>query len=324
MPKYINFLRLLKISRPRFWLYELGAFLVGAAAAYSLTQNFNMNIWLFAVFFIYFTLPANLLIYGINDIYDYETDIKNPKKTGYEDVLQIKEQPYVWKWIFATNLPFAIGLIWFIFQYTISYERFVFITFLQSPIFWSFFAFIFFASFYSAYPIRAKIKPGFDSFFSASHYIATAIFGYYLFLGPNTNLHTTELNITVIYYTLAGIFWAMAMHAFSAVPDIQADSESGIATIATALGEKKTIALCFGMYTLSSIIVFVQQYSLRNIVISLLVLPYLLIMIRTYHMTNIQNIETKDKQIFQMYKKFPIMNASAGFAIFWIIIIFSL
>lgn len=44
----------------------------------------------------------------------------------------------------------------------------------------AFLAFLFFAGQYSAKPIRAKGRPGRDSFFSAGHYIATAAFGFFL------------------------------------------------------------------------------------------------------------------------------------------------
>jgi 4-hydroxybenzoate polyprenyltransferase len=34
---------------------------------------------------------------------------------------------------------------------------------------------------------------------------------------------------------IAAIDWAIAMHAYSAIPDIKADSEAGISTVATLL-----------------------------------------------------------------------------------------
>lgn len=36
--------------------------------------------WRIAIFALYFVIAANIWIYGINDIYDYETDKLNPKK----------------------------------------------------------------------------------------------------------------------------------------------------------------------------------------------------------------------------------------------------
>ena len=69
---------LLKVSRPRFWLYVFGPYIVGLAAGAATRDDFVRIENL--VFGLYFLLPANLLIYGINDIFDFETDRLNPKK----------------------------------------------------------------------------------------------------------------------------------------------------------------------------------------------------------------------------------------------------
>jgi 4-hydroxybenzoate polyprenyltransferase len=62
---------------------------------------------------VYFTLPANLLIYGVNDIADYDTDKNNPKKQSYESLLTPDKQKIMRLLIAATNIPF---LIWALFQ----------------------------------------------------------------------------------------------------------------------------------------------------------------------------------------------------------------
>ena len=66
--------QLLRVSRPRFWMYLLGPFMI-ALAATSLRPP--VEVWLLGL---YLTLPANLLIYGVNDLFDVETDRLNPKK----------------------------------------------------------------------------------------------------------------------------------------------------------------------------------------------------------------------------------------------------
>jgi 4-hydroxybenzoate polyprenyltransferase len=43
------------------------------------TENVRLSI--VVLLMIYFTYPANLLVYGVNDIFDYETDKLNAKKT---------------------------------------------------------------------------------------------------------------------------------------------------------------------------------------------------------------------------------------------------
>jgi lycopene elongase/hydratase (dihydrobisanhydrobacterioruberin-forming) len=53
---------------------------------------------------------------------------------------------------------------------------------------------------------------------------------------------------------IAGMARAMAMHAFSAVPDIQADGDAHLETIATKLGAIPTIALCFCLYAIAGLL----------------------------------------------------------------------
>jgi 4-hydroxybenzoate polyprenyltransferase len=60
---------------------------------------------------LYFTIPANLLIYGINDIADYDTDKKNPKKQAYESLLTPDKQKSMRSLIVVTNIPFLIRAI---------------------------------------------------------------------------------------------------------------------------------------------------------------------------------------------------------------------
>lgn len=78
----MRFQRVIKISRPRFWIYELGPYLIGILGALSVTgMSFSdVEIRRLTLFALYFFVPANIWIYGINDIYDYETDKLNPKK----------------------------------------------------------------------------------------------------------------------------------------------------------------------------------------------------------------------------------------------------
>ena len=70
------------LSRPRFWFYLAGPVVVGVAvAAQSVDDLFTpTTIGLFA----YSLLPANVLPYGVNDIFDVEVAAATPKKTDKE------------------------------------------------------------------------------------------------------------------------------------------------------------------------------------------------------------------------------------------------
>jgi 4-hydroxybenzoate polyprenyltransferase len=76
---------ILKLSRPRFWLYLGGTYLVGYAAGITTYHEFlRPTFW---VHFLFFLIPANIFLYGINDYYDEDTDQFNTKKQTHEQLL---------------------------------------------------------------------------------------------------------------------------------------------------------------------------------------------------------------------------------------------
>lgn len=281
--------RLLKISRPRFWIYEIGPYIIGIAAV----AGINANAWLAVpvlVFFLFFTYPANIYIYGINDIFDYETDALNPKKVQYESLVMPEEWPTLWKNICLFCVPF------------LAYGFFV----LDIASLLALIAFFFFAGFYSAKPIRAKARPFFDSMFSAGHYIATAVFSYFMM----SNMLQQDISWYVLgTCALAGMFWAVAMHAYSAVPDIKADADAHLETIATKLGRNNTIVLCAVLYALSGILAF----TFLGILSIALAIIYVVFMV--------QSIRTTEEQLFKLYTYFPKINAIVGMILFFSILL---
>jgi 4-hydroxybenzoate polyprenyltransferase len=201
-----------------------------------------------------------------------------------------QEWPKIWRSIILFCVPFLI------------YGFFV----LDTKSLFAFLLFFFFAGFYSATPVRAKARPFLDSIFSAGHYIATALFSYlmvsYLL---NQNISWSILSIC----TLAGMFWSIAMHAYSAVPDIQADKDAKLETIATKLGRNKTIILCAILYALSGILVF-QYIGIVSIILGLVYVAFML-----------KSIKTTDKQLFKIYTYFPKINSLAGMIIFFAVLL---
>lgn len=280
--------RLLKISRPRFWIYELGPYLIGIAAAaqggYSLAYLLPT-----LIFFLFFTYPGNIYIYGINDVYDYETDRLNPKKVSYESLVMPEERRKLLIHIVLVSLPFLLFAL-----FTLSIAALV-----------AFGAFFFFAGFYSATPIRAKAKPFLDSIFSAGHYIATAAFSYIFLSDLMSRDYSHDALVLCIF---AGMCWAMAMHAYSAVPDIKADSDAGLKTIATMLQKKGTIMLCAVLYALSGAL-SVPFIGVTSIILAIFYVGFMLMSYRT----------TED-ELFRIYTYFPIINTASGMIIFFTIL----
>ena len=65
-------------SRPISWINTAFPF----ASAYVLTTG-RVDA-LLVVGTLFFLIPYNLLMYGINDVFDYESDLRNPRKGGEE------------------------------------------------------------------------------------------------------------------------------------------------------------------------------------------------------------------------------------------------
>ncbi len=274
----MNFLKIIKISRPRFWLYEFGMYIVGVAASGGFIQHLhNPLIYIYGFFFL---VPANILIYGVNDVYDYETDKKNPRKTDYESLIPPEQHKTVLLYAFVVCIPFIITGI-----------------FLSFKTEFSLLLFLFFAIFYSAPPIRAKSKPVLDSIFSASHYVVTAIFGFYISGGHDL----------VPAAVIAALLWAVAMHAYSAVPDIYYDLAVDIHTIATFFKKSRTIFICTALYITSAYVSF--QFFPQ--VSYLLVIPYIILMMRS--------LSADEKKLATLYTYFPPLNALVGMIIFFLI-----
>ncbi|MFN0139041.1 MAG: prenyltransferase [Pyrinomonadaceae bacterium] len=267
---------LLKVSRPRFWFYVFGPYIVGLAAGANAAAD--LANWQSVLFATYFVFPANLLIYGINDIFDYETDKRNEKKSGYETLVTPERRKTLVFWILATNLPFIVAAI----------------IFASTALPWLA-GFIFFSVFYSAPPIRAKTKPFLDSAFNVL-YVMPGLFAYSLVSGE----------FPPLMVVIAGACWTAAMHAYSAIPDIDADKQAGLKTIATVCGPLLTLAICAGLYAMSAIL---SAEYLGFVSISL-GFAYVFLMLASV-------VSFKNGNLFRLYRAFPLINVVAGFVIFW-------
>jgi len=268
---------ILKVSRPRFWLYVFGPYLIGLAAGASSRGDFlRLDVILFAAYFLF---SANLLIYGINDIFDFETDRRNPKKAEYEMLVRPESHRGLVRVILLLNVPFILAAV-----------------LLAPNALPSLAAFLFFSVFYSAPPIRAKTIPIVDSAFNIL-YVFPAAFAYQMLTGSFMPL---------IIFIASGL-WTMAMHAYSAIPDIEVDRDAGVSTIATLLGKTGTLAFCLAAYASAAALAW--QY-LGYFSIALGAVYAAMILISWFSSDN--------EGIFSIYRRFPVLNAAVGFLLFWI------
>ncbi|KYH26326.1 lycopene elongase [Halalkalicoccus paucihalophilus] len=212
---------LLALSRPRFWFYLAGPVLVGAVFGAE-RVNELLSVPLLALF-LYFLLPANVFLYGINDVYDREIDAKNPKKEGRE--ARFEGQRVV---------PIAVVVC--------ALVPLAFFS-LFPPGTWVWLAvFLLLGAAYSAPPARFKTTPLLDSI-SNGLYLAPGAAAYVALAGSQPPLLAIA----------GGWLWTMGMHTFSAIPDIGPDRAAGIETTATLLGESWTYAYCGACWTLSAL-----------------------------------------------------------------------
>ena len=198
-------------SRPISWVNTAFPF----AAAYVITtRQVDLTLVVGTVFFL---IPYNLLMYGINDVFDYESDMRNPRKGGtHGAVLDRRLHRITVITAITLCLPFVIWLL-------IVGDNLSRVVLIIS---------VFFVLAYSVPPLRWKEIPFLDSFTSSVHFVSPAVYGLVL-AGA---VWDAPLALTI----LAFILWGIATHAFGAVQDITADRAADISSIATVLGAART------------------------------------------------------------------------------------
>jgi len=203
---------LVVLSRPRFWLYLAGPVLVGAV--YGAQRLGTVAIPEVAVLFAYFLVPANVYLYGVNDRFDRDTDQYNPKKDG-------REARYRQGWP-VTLVVAGSGLL------------LLPVAAVLPEVTWGYLAgWAVLATAYSAPPARLKARPLLDSL-SNGLYVLPGMAAYAALAGQHPPLAAV----------LGAWAWSMAMHTFSAVPDVEADRAAGVSTTATWLGPRRALWYC--------------------------------------------------------------------------------
>lgn len=261
-----NLKYILKLSRPRFWLYLAGPAILGMVlGAGSVEQLLTVENFLI---FLYFLIPANIMLYGINDYFDRDIDEENPKKDDKEEVYRASS--FTDSIIVAatvTSIPVTVSLAGAAWPFMIG--------------------FLALSVAYSAPPFRFKARPFLDSL-SNGLYILPLGVAYGAITG-------SWPPVTVI---AAGWTWSMAMHTFSAIPDIEPDRESGILTTATFLERKNTFIYCTVLWAVAAALA-----GLFNIYAGALMSVYPLLCVGFY---------LSDLSDSEAYWYYPYINSLAG------------
>ena len=272
-------------SRPISWINTAYPF---AAAYIMVERKIDLTLVLGTLFFL---IPYNLLMYGVNDVFDYESDLRNPRKGGIEGALLPKEihRTIIWSAILSC-VPFVI--------YLIAVGN------LSSTLWLLLFLFTVIA--YSAKHLRFKEKPVLDSITSASHFVGPMIFALAL---TNQNLTDPTLAAIITAFTL----WGMASHAFGAVQDVKADREGNIASIATYFGARNTTRVAMVMYLAAGFYLLTIGWPTNLVAIA--ALPYLGILMPHLNITD-ETCECANKG----WKQFIYLNFFAGFIVTMVLI----
>lgn len=272
--------QLLGSSRPLSWVNTAYPF----GAAYLLAGGgLGVEFWVGVA---YFLVPYNLLMYGLNDVFDYESDLRNPRKGGVEGVVLQDRYHRLTVWAaVASNLPFLLCLAlvgtW---RSTLALAVVVFAVVA-----------------YSAPRLRFKERPVLDSMTSSTHFVGPAVVGY-LLVRP-------EATSATLCVFAAFFLWGMASHAFGAVQDIRADKEADIASVATWLGAAATVRLALVLYAAAGLLLLVGTHGPGRLA-ALLVVPYLL------SIWQFRSVRERDcESAHQGWQRFLALNFLTGFLV---------
>lgn len=278
--------KLFWIARPISWpntAYPFAAAYIVAGGQLDLT---------FFIGTLYFLGPYNLLMYGINDVFDYESDIRNPRKGGIEGMREQKAfHPTIIRATLITNIPFILYLGWV----GDTYSRLTLAVVL------------FFVVAYSIAKLRFKERPFLDSITSSAHFVGPMVFG----------LTLTTFHPQAWVYVIAFFLWGMASHAFGAVQDIIPDRKGNLASIATVLGARRTVWFAVTLYAVAAAILLAQAGAVAAI--GAMGLLYIWNTARFYKIT-----DAKSQQTNAGWRTFIWLNYATGFVVTMALIYYAL
>lgn len=273
-------------SRPVSWINT--AFPFGAAMLLT-TGEID---WLLVVGFIYYLVPYNLAMYGINDVFDYESDINNPRKGGIEGGLMPPRlhRPMLWL-VVCANVPFLIVLVA-----------------AGSPAAWVAIAVSTFAVIaYSAPGLRFKERPILDSITSSTHFVSPAVVG--------LTLAGATFDSALVLLLAAFFLWGMAAHAFGAVQDIVPDREAGIGSIATVFGARATVRLAIALWALAGVFMLLTPWP--GPLAAIVAVPYIVNAAPWWRVSDADAAATN-----RAWRRFIWLNYGSGFVVTLILILY--
>jgi 4-hydroxybenzoate polyprenyltransferase len=279
---------LVATSRPLSWINTAFPF-----ALADLLLDRPLGVPALVVGTLYFLVPYNLAMYGINDVFDYESDLRNPRKGGVEGAVLAPafHRPTLLA-AAITNVPLLVVLV-----------------LLGGPASWLVLAVSVFAVVaYSAPVLRFKERPVLDSITSSTHFVSPAVYGVALAgVAPDSRA----------LLLLAAFFcWGMASHAFGAVQDVPSDREAHIGSVATVLGARTTVLGAAVLYLGAGVLAACSLWP--TALAGLLALPYLAMVLPFAGITDATAARAN-----RGWRRFLAINYGAGFAVTMLAIVAS-
>ncbi|TKR21966.1 prenyltransferase [Cellulomonas hominis] len=229
--------QVLAASRPFSWINTAYPF----AAGYLLATEGRVDLT-FVIGTLFFLIPYNLLMYGVNDVFDYASDLQNPRKGGIEGALadpavaRVVHRRILW----ASGLSVLPFLVYLLAVGSLAAGLTLLVV-------------VFLVVAYSAPVLRFKERPVLDSATSAMHFVGPLLYALVL-VGADLGSRS------VWPVLVAFVLWGMASHAFGAVQDVRADREGGIGSVATVLGAHATVVLATVAYVLAAAVLLVLPW----------------------------------------------------------------
>lgn len=227
-------------------------------------------------------------MYGINDVFDYESDIQNPRKGGIEGMREQKAfHPTIVRAAIITNIPFIVYFL--IIGDWLSRLIFALV--------------IFFVLAYSVAYLRFKEKAVLDAATSSLHFVGPMIFA----------LSLTQFSPTAWPYIIAFFLWGMASQAFGAVQDIIPDRAGKLRSIATFFGARWTVRIAATLYLVAAVIILFQGWP--TAIIGVAGLLYIGNIIRYLNVSDADSGQTNPA-----WRRFIWLNFMTGFIVTMVLI----
>ncbi|MEM9399091.1 MAG: UbiA family prenyltransferase [Verrucomicrobiota bacterium] len=221
-----NALFWLKVSRPGLWFATIWLYLLPTS---------QMNIWQSIPFwfgFIYCCFPLNFLIYGWNDIVDFEIDTKNPRKDNFLfGARGSKEQlAHLWKPIVISQLiTYPLAIFWGGWKMLLILITLIFLNAIYN------------------WPSRGlRSRPPWELLCQV---------GYVLVVPFSIWINNTAALPWATYAYL--LLFAFQSHLIGEIMDLESDRDSGRITIATQMGMKFTKLLIIVIVSLEVALLFI-------------------------------------------------------------------